>query len=109
MQLVAKRKVSQANMFPVVARNGKEALQLYQKLHDQLRLVLMDIHMPQFNGLWATRHIRKYETENRLPRMKIVAMTADASDTISPREYVEAGVDIRVIKPINWDVVLTEQ
>ncbi|MEO4053104.1 response regulator transcription factor [Solibacillus sp. CAU 1738] len=57
------------------ASNGKEALQLLDKV--QVDLVVMDIRMPEMNGIEATKHIR-----NRFPTMKILILT-----TFDDEEY----------------------
>ncbi|WP_431027574.1 response regulator transcription factor [Lysinibacillus sp. LZ02] len=57
------------------ASNGKEALELLEKVH--VDLVLMDIRMPEMNGIEATKHIRK-----RFPHMKILILT-----TFDDEEY----------------------
>lgn len=57
------------------ASNGQEALQLLDKV--QLDLVVMDIRMPEMNGIEATKHMR-----NRFPTMKILILT-----TFDDEEY----------------------
>ena len=59
----------------VVANNGHEALSLLaQQTFD---LVLMDIQMPEMDGLTATQKIRESEVQGR-SRIPIIAMTAHA-------------------------------
>jgi CheY-like chemotaxis protein len=60
-------------------------------------LVLMDIKMPQMDGLEATRHIRALE--GPASGAPIVALTANA-DPWDAAEYLEAGMDAVVEKPI---------
>jgi CheY-like chemotaxis protein len=59
----------------------------------------MDIQMPVKDGLTATREIRKYELDNSLPRVMIVALTAHAYEDERKNGF-EAGVDDYLIKPI---------
>ncbi len=81
------------------ARNGKEALDLYKK--DGPDLILMDIKMPEMDGIEATIKIRELEkgTDKRTP---IVAVTAGVLQKDRER-CLEAGVDGFVAKPIELE------
>lgn len=74
------------------AQNGREALELYREQKPDL--ILMDIRMPQMDGLTATRHIR--ETDKEVP---IIALTAFAFDSDRIRA-LEAGCNEYMSKPI---------
>ena len=79
-----------------IANNGREAVQATK--HEQFDLVLMDIQMPEMDGLEATRTIRTRERATR-EHLPIIAMTAHAMK--SDREAcLEAGMDEYVTKPI---------
>jgi len=77
----------------VRAYNGVEAIRLFQEIHPSL--ILMDIQMPEMNGLDATRIIRNLDVN-----IPIVALTAFAfnSDRL---EFMEAGGSDYVVKPID--------
>jgi two-component system, cell cycle response regulator DivK len=77
----------------VRATNGNDAVRLFEEL--QPSLILMDIQMPEMNGLDATRIIRKLDEQ-----IPIVALTAFAfnSDRI---EFLQAGGSDYVVKPID--------
>jgi CheY-like chemotaxis protein len=84
-----------------LAENGFEALEKSRiKNYD---LVLMDLEMPEMDGLEATRLIRKMEQEEFLhgkdrKRMKIVALTAHS--TVEDRARCEeVGMDDYISKP----------
>jgi signal transduction histidine kinase/CheY-like chemotaxis protein len=65
-------------------------------------LVLMDVHMPELDGLEATRRIRAAEAALELPRTRIVALTANAFG--EDREAcLAAGMDDFLVKPLDRD------
>jgi CheY-like chemotaxis protein len=61
-------------------------------------LVLMDIQMPVLDGYEATRKLRERETRLRLPRVPIVALTANAFDEDAVQSLA-AGMDAHLAKP----------
>ena len=93
-----------------VARNGEEAVKLFQESEIyQFDAILMDVRMPIMNGLDATRAIRRMDRPDA-PEVPIIAMTADAFDE-ERRNTLEAGMDYHLSKPINPPIlykVLTE-
>jgi CheY-like chemotaxis protein len=100
-QLIAKSSLSKAGHAITLAANGVEAVKHFQASRDNAQpfdLVLMDVAMPEMDGLDATRTIREKEKSlgGHLP---IVAMTAFAT-----KEYqikcIESGMDAYVTKPV---------
>jgi two-component system sensor histidine kinase/response regulator len=94
-QLVASKILKKAGLEVKIANNGLEALKSLEK--DHFDLVLMDIQMPEMDGLTATREIRKMERFKDLP---IVAMTAHAM-TGDKDLSLAAGMNDHVTKPID--------
>jgi CheY-like chemotaxis protein len=81
-----------------VAVNGLEVMRaLKRKPYD---LILMDLRMPEMDGLETTSVIRKRCPEDRQP--KIISMTAWALPNIK-EICMEAGMDDCLIKPIQLD------
>lgn len=67
---------------------------------ERFDLVLMDLHMPDLDGLEATRRIRAHEDELGLARVPILALTADALPGTRSR-CLEAGMDDYLAKPLD--------
>ncbi|MBE9563204.1 MAG: response regulator, partial [Proteobacteria bacterium] len=80
-----------------VANNGLEVLSaLKEKSYD---IILMDLHMPQMDGLTASKNIiEKYSVSER---PKIIATTASAMYNVR-KQCVEAGMDDYMTKPLQW-------
>ena len=96
-QLVARRRLEHEGHEVRVASNGFEALQVLQE--DEFDLVLMDVEMPEMNGLEATRVIRRMEAGSG-GHIPIIAMTAYAMAE-DREKCLEAGMDSYVSKPVN--------
>lgn len=80
-----------------IAKNGREALEFFKS--KKFDLVLMDIQMPEMDGLEATRQIRDYEKSSNI-RTPIIALSASVfeEDKVSAKN---AGMDGFVSKPID--------
>ncbi|WP_279636048.1 response regulator [Corallococcus terminator] len=90
-----------------IARNGKEALALLSKSLAQpqlaVDLVLMDIMMPEMDGLTATREIRKRSEWQKLP---IIALTAKAMRD-DQEKCLQAGANDYIAKPLDVEKLLS--
>jgi two-component system, sensor histidine kinase len=85
----------------VVGDGAKAIVEFSRGVFD---LILMDVQMPNVDGLEATRTIRKEEAGRGLKRTPILALTAHAS----PSQHamcLESGMDGVVVKPINKEVL----
>lgn len=81
------------------AENGLEALNAYKKESEKFSMVLMDVQMPQMDGLEATAEIRKIEDGSDM-HIPIVAMTAHAMKG-DKEKFINAGMDDYLSKPVN--------
>ena len=98
-QKVAIKHLSKLGFQADVAGNGIEALEAWEMI--PYDLILMDLQMPEMDGLEATREIRKKVGEGR-ERPIIVALTANV--TIKAKEdSFQAGMDDYLTKPIKKD------
>jgi CheY-like chemotaxis protein len=96
-QKLAQRSLEKAGHSVVVAGNGREALNALDL--EPFDLVLMDVQMPEMDGLEATAAIRERERSGGV-RLPIVAMTAHAMAGDRER-CLAAGMDGYLTKPIH--------
>ncbi|RQD66750.1 MAG: PAS domain S-box protein [Desulfonatronovibrio sp. MSAO_Bac4] len=80
------------------AIDGAQGVKL--ALAEDFDLILMDIQMPEMNGIEATRKIRSFENEKGKSRTPIIAMTAHAMAEDRERSLA-AGMDDHLTKPID--------
>jgi len=96
------QKVLQAVMDPLdvhlhIVPDGREAVAAWRE--GGFDLILMDIQMPVMDGVEAARLIRAAEVAEHLPRIPILALTANAL-VHQVESYLAAGMDGHVSKPI---------
>ncbi|MEM7128500.1 MAG: ATP-binding protein [Chloroflexota bacterium] len=84
-----------------VTSNGLEAVEAIR--NKQYDLVLMDVHMPEMNGIEATEAILRMVPPSELPQ--IVAMTA-ATMSAERTQCLEAGMNDFIAKPINIETII---
>ncbi|MCB5190798.1 response regulator [Methylobacillus arboreus] len=88
--------LEQRGMAVEVARNGIEAISKLNQVPD-IDLVLMDVMMPEMDGLEATRRIR---ADGRFERLPIIAITAKAMKD-DQEQCIKAGMNDYLAKPID--------
>lgn len=105
-QMVIKKMLSRAGCESVVAKNGKEALDVLFNTdcnnkagYKNFDLILMDCQMPVMDGFQATQSIRTWEKENGESHLKVLALTASSSKE-NEKECFQAGMDGFIAKPI---------
>jgi CheY-like chemotaxis protein len=86
---------------PDVVQNGLEVIQALER--QKYDVILMDVQMPEMDGLEASRQIRAHFAPGRQP--VIVAMTANAM-TEDRRRCLQAGMDDYMSKPFRMEQLL---
>jgi PAS domain S-box-containing protein len=103
-QLAAKSVLSKAGHHVSAAASGVEALHLLEK-DGPFDAVLMDIQMPEMDGVEATKLIRAHDGSRYDPRIPVIALTAYAHAD-EHRVFLEAGMDEVVSKPLEGADIL---
>ncbi len=101
-QIVIGQILTEAGYRFKLVENGRLAYSRF-KVHKP-SLILMDISMPEMNGIEATQAIRKYEAEEGLPKTPIICITAHALKG-DREKYLEAGMDDYLSKPISVEAL----
>jgi signal transduction histidine kinase/CheY-like chemotaxis protein len=96
-QLLIEAFLKRMGHHPSLVENGHLALE--QAAQQSWDLVLMDMQMPELDGVGATRAIR--QLAGAASRVPIVAMTANARAE-DRQDCLDAGMDDFVSKPIDW-------
>ncbi|MEO5823204.1 MAG: response regulator [Vicinamibacteraceae bacterium] len=96
-QRVAQRMLEKLGHSVVVANNGREAVDALER--GRFDAVLMDMQMPEMDGLQATGEIRARETTQALGRVPIIALTANAMKG-DREKCLASGMDAYLSKPI---------
>jgi len=100
-QKVALLQLAELGYAADVAHNGREAADAVAR--EPYDVVLMDLHMPEMDGIAAARSIRAREAASGA-RVTIVALTANALEQ-DRRACLEAGMDDYLVKPLQLDAL----
>lgn len=85
-----------------IARSGKEALEAWKNKHYDI--ILMDVQMPEMDGMQATREIRSLEAKNKFEMTPVIGMTAHAL-VRDKDKCLEAGMTDYISKPIRSELL----
>jgi len=106
-QKLAIKLLENAGHHVVLAANGRQVLEALEKVRPQgFDIVLMDIQMPEMDGLEATAAIRGAEKSSG-KHLPIVAMTANTMRGDRER-YLSGGMDGYISKPVNSRLLFAE-
>jgi signal transduction histidine kinase/CheY-like chemotaxis protein len=95
-RMIAREVLQSLGLHVVEASDGMQALE--QLLQHPIDLVLMDCQMPVMDGYAATEEIRRREAHHGLPRLPILALTANAFEEDAQLSR-KAGMDAHLAKP----------
>ena len=99
-RMIAREVLLSLGLSVLEASDGVQALELLEL--QPVDLVLMDCQMPVMDGYAATQEIRKREARLGLPRLPVLALTANAFEEDAVRSR-EAGMDAHLAKPYTRD------
>ncbi len=102
-QKIAEKLLSRYGCKVTTANNGVEALEAVGR--DAFDAILMDIQMPEMDGLEATRRIRMLNMQGKLAKLPIIALTANAMSE-DREECLASGMDDFIAKPFRADDVI---
>ncbi|MBY6068646.1 response regulator [Leisingera aquaemixtae] len=97
-QMVAGKMLEKLGCTVITAGNGFEAVELTQNWAPDV--VLMDVRMPELDGLGATRAIREWEKAQSLPPVPVIGLSANAMSE-QRSEGLSAGMNDYLAKPVN--------
>lgn len=89
--------LQQQNYRVVTASNGEDAITIATQTTPNL--ILMDINLPELDGLAATRRIREIDALREVP---VIALTAFGTEGFQRAAY-DAGVEGYLTKPVDFD------
>lgn len=101
-QIIASRMLERLGLTHEIANNGREALEKIQA--HTYDLILMDVQMPEMDGMDATRALRAWEIENARPRLPVIAMTANALSG-DRSDCLASGMDDHLAKPVRVETL----
>lgn len=87
----------------IIANNGKEALLVLKNKDLIPDMILLDLNMPEINGIEFLKKVKKDDSLKRIP---LVVLTT-SNDTNDISECYEIGVSGYILKPLKYQDYLT--
>lgn len=96
------RQIKMMGLRVTTAESGRAGIALWRD--NRFAMIITDCHMPDMDGYEMTRTIRNIETLEGLPRIPVIAWTANALKEES--ELIEtAGMDALLVKPVSMKIL----
>jgi CheY-like chemotaxis protein len=102
-QLLTQKLLARSGYKIDIAENGLQAIEALRNA--DYDVILMDVQMPEMDGIEATRQIRTLPGDKKF--VTIIALTAQAEDNTQD-ELRAAGMDDYISKPINFDILFSK-
>jgi CheY-like chemotaxis protein len=102
-QMLTQKLLARSGYVIDIAENGIQAVDAMKA--GDYDVILMDVQMPEMDGIEATKQIRQLPGEKKL--VPIIALTAQA-DINTEDELRAAGMDDYISKPINFDILFSK-
>ncbi len=102
IQNIARKVLEFQNFEITIAKNGKEVLQ--KLTTETYSVILMDINMPQMDGIECARQIRLLEDTEK-SQIPLVALTGNAKN-YTEAEFQAVGINYYLPKPIDFDALV---
>ena len=77
----------------------------YEERSEEIRLILLDLEMPETNGLEAAERIRSFEKKHCQARVPVVGMTG-YDDPLIKKQCIDSGMDLVFSKPVGRQQIL---
>jgi PAS domain S-box-containing protein len=94
--------LNRANYKVISASNAKDALELYEKHRDEIRLVLLDLIMPEIGGKQCLEALRNMD-----PNVKVLVLTGYTKRGMT-QELKDAGAIDFILKPFDMSLLLVK-
>jgi CheY-like chemotaxis protein len=102
-QMLTQKLLARSGYLIDIAENGRQAIDALKSA--DYDVILMDVQMPEMDGIEATKHIRLLPGEKKF--VPIIALTAQA-DVDTEGELRAVGMDDYISKPINFDILFSK-
>jgi two-component system cell cycle response regulator DivK len=99
IQNLTKKILQNLNYHIVTVKNGKEVLKHIEK--EPVDLILLDINMPQMDGMTCAQEIRKHSND-AISKTPLIAVTGNARN-YSEEEFTKVGFNAFLPKPLDFD------
>jgi CheY-like chemotaxis protein len=102
--IIRKSLSARPNLEIVCVGNGREAVEAYQR--EKFDIILMDLVLPEMDGIEATEKIRSLERGNGKGAIPIISISVRASAE-SIRQCLEAGMSEFISKPFKMSFLIS--